>query len=250
MRRQIVAGNWKMNKNLDEAIDLAKSIKEGVDVSNVEVIIAPPATYLYPIKNVLSGASIKLSAQNAHSEISGAYTGELSAEMIKSVGAEYVILGHSERREIFKESNELVAKKVSLALESGLKAIFCCGEPLNIREAGEHKTFVAKQVEDCLFHLSPEKLESVIIAYEPIWAIGTGKTASPEQAQEIHAEIRRAIADKYGAEIAGNVSVLYGGSCKPGNAKELFVQPDIDGGLIGGASLVAEDFISIVNSFQ
>ncbi|MBN1985572.1 MAG: triose-phosphate isomerase, partial [Prolixibacteraceae bacterium] len=192
---------------------------------------------------------IGVSAQNCAAEAKGAFTGEVSAEMVKSTGAEYVILGHSERREYYGETSEILNKKLALALENELTPIYCCGEPLEIREAGTQNSFVKQQLEETIFNLSPEDFKKLVIAYEPIWAIGTGKTATSDQAQEIHAFIRSTIAEKFGQEIAEGVSILYGGSCKPSNAKELFANKDVDGGLIGGASLKAEDFLGIINGF-
>lgn len=249
-RKQIVAGNWKMNKDLAEGKALAEAVAAKAPVADVTLILGTPYIHLSAVAAVLDGVEgIYLSAQNCHQEESGAYTGEISAGMLKSVGAEYVILGHSERREYFGEDEALLASKVDKALEHGLLPIFCCGEKLDIREAGTHEALVQKQLEGSVFHLSAEDFGKIVIAYEPVWAIGTGRTASPEQAQEMHAAIRKMISDKYGAEVADATTILYGGSCKPGNAKELFSQPDVDGGLIGGASLKADDFIAIANSF-
>lgn len=251
MKRQlIVAGNWKMNKTYEEGRDLAKEVINKLQPSDVIVIMGTPYIHLKSVSNIIKDISnVKLAAQNCHQEEKGAYTGEISVDMLQSVGVEYVILGHSERREYFEESDELLAKKVNLVLAKGLKPIFCCGEKLETREAGDHIQWVANQLKSSLFHLSPEQFQQVVIAYEPIWAIGTGKTASPEQAQEIHKEIRSLISQQYGETIADTTTILYGGSCKPSNAKELFGQADVDGGLIGGASLKANDFIAIVNSF-
>lgn len=249
MRRNIVAGNWKMNTNLKEGLELAIEVNKLAEESNAKalVIIAPPFTHLSDLKKFLSVA--KLSAQNCASEEKGAYTGEVSVEMIKSTGAEYVIIGHSERRQYFKETNSLLAKKVNLALEKGLLPIFCIGEILAERESGHHFDVVKSQLQEGLFHLSKESFSRLIIAYEPVWAIGTGVNASPEQAQEMHAYIRKTIALKYSDNLAEETSILYGGSCKGSNAAELFANPDVDGGLIGGASLKAEEFMQIVNAF-
>lgn len=251
MKRQlIVAGNWKMNKNYAEGLFLAKGVAAGDWPASVQLILATPFIHLHGVGEVISDKSgLSLSAQNCHQETSGAYTGEVSVEMLKSVGAEYVILGHSERRAYFGEDDELLARKVDTALDAGLRPIFCCGEGLDIREAGTHLKYVTGQIEKSLFHLPAESFSKLIIAYEPIWAIGTGRTATPEQAQEMHRQIRDLIADKYGKELADGFTILYGGSCKPGNAPDLFTQPDVDGGLIGGASLKAEDFLAIANSF-
>ncbi len=245
----IVAGNWKMNTNLQEGVKLAKAVNDFFEKNptETEVIVAPPFIHLADVARALS--TVKLSAQNSSSESSGAYTGEISAEMIKSTGAEYVILGHSERRSYFKEDDDLLYRKINLVLEQELKPIFCCGEVLEERESENHFKVVKAQVETALFRLSPEEFENIVIAYEPVWAIGTGVTASPAQAQEMHAFIRDLIRSKYGESAAENLSILYGGSCKPSNARELFENPDVDGGLIGGASLNAEDFVAIVSSF-
>lgn len=249
-RQLIVAGNWKMHKNYEEGRDLAKDIVERLQPTQVTVVLATPFIHLNSINNIIKDISnLKLGAQNCHQEESGAYTGEVSAGMLQSVGVRYVIIGHSERREYFEESDELLAKKVDAVLAKGMRPIFCCGEKLDVREAGKHLQLVEDQMKKALFHLKPEQFKEVVIAYEPVWAIGTGKTASPEQAQEMHAHIRSLIAKKYKDEIASLTTILYGGSVKPDNAKEIFAKPDVDGGLIGGASLKAEDFVAIVNSF-
>ncbi|UYQ94278.1 triose-phosphate isomerase [Chitinophaga horti] len=252
MRKKIVAGNWKMNLTLAQGEQLINDIlAAGLKLEEgQEVVVATPFPYLTKAKSLLQHhPGFYLAAQNCYSEKSGAFTGEVSAEMLKSVGVDYVILGHSERREYFKESNEALAKKVDLVLANGLKPIFCCGEPLEVRQAETQNEYVAKQLEESLYHLTAEQLKDVVIAYEPIWAIGTGLTASAQQAQDMHAFIRAQIAGKYGREAALGLSILYGGSAKPSNAKELFSSPDVDGGLIGGASLVAADFAAIVKSF-
>ena len=238
-----------MNKTLQEGLELAKEVNDFFDKNQAraEVIIAPPFIHLADVARSIN--NIKLSAQNSSSESEGAFTGEISAGMIRSTGAEYVILGHSERRSYFNEDDDLLYRKVKLALEAGLKPIFCCGEVLEQREANNHFEVVKRQVETALFQLAPEEFEKVIIAYEPVWAIGTGVTASPAQAQEMHAFIRDLIRAKFGETVAEDLTILYGGSCKPSNAEELFKNPDVDGGLIGGASLKAEDFIAIVQSF-
>lgn len=248
MRKMIVAGNWKMNKNLQEGIELARSLNEYFENNPTgnEVIVSPPFIHLADIARI--PGSVKLSAQNCASEASGAYTGEVSAEMVRSTGAEYVILGHSERRTYYGENDELLRKKIGMALQAGLKAIWCCGEVLPQRESGKHFEVVKSQVETSLYSLNVTELAEVVIAYEPVWAIGTGVTASPDQAQEMHAYIRGLLKDKYGDKAADSMTILYGGSCKPSNARELFGNPDVDGGLIGGASLTAEDFIAVVQS--
>jgi len=252
MRKKIVAGNWKCNTNLQEGIELAKAVNKitaGKDIKDVVIILGPPFTHLAGVIESVDTDRIGVSAQNCAAEPKGAFTGEISAEMVKSTGAEYVILGHSERRRYYGETSEILNKKLALALENELTPIYCCGEPLNIREANEHKDYVKNQLEETIFRLSAEDFKKIIIAYEPIWAIGTGKTATAEQAQEIHGFIRSAIAEKFGREIADETSILYGGSCKPTNAKELFANEDVDGGLIGGASLKPEDFLGIIKGF-
>jgi len=250
MRKKIVAGNWKMNKTLDEALDLARGVKELISASkkpNAEVLFCVPALYLLPIKKILNNDPvIKLGAQNSAAFKQGAYTGEIAADMLASADIPFVILGHSERRSLFGDSDEVIKAKVNLALESGLKPIFCCGEPLEVREAGEHEKLVKIQVEAALFHLTAEQISNVVIAYEPVWAIGTGKTATAEQAQEMHAFIRSLLSNQYGADLASEISILYGGSVKASNAAEIFSKPDVDGGLIGGAALQAEEFVNIV----
>ncbi len=253
MRRNIVAGNWKMNNDLQEGLKLTSEIlnmvKDEVN-DNVHVILGVPFVHLSSVSKLLEGIdNIFLSAQNCNEHESGAYTGEISAAMLKSVNTDYVILGHSERREYFHETSQLLAKKVDTALANGLNPIFCCGESLEIREADTQFEFVCQQLTDSLFHLSPEEFGKIVIAYEPIWAIGTGKTATADQAQEMHEILRKHIAGKFGEEIADNLSILYGGSCKPGNAKEIFSGKDVDGGLIGGASLKSRDFVDIIKSF-
>jgi triosephosphate isomerase len=249
MRKKIVAGNWKMNKTLHEGIELAKTINRQVEEKDTIIVLCPPFIHLSDVAEIITKDSLFAGGQNCASEASGAFTGEVSAEMIRSAGAEFVIIGHSERRTCFNESDALLNKKVKLALANELTPIFCCGEVLAERQAGKHIQIVTSQVEKGLFDLSPEDFCRVVIAYEPVWAIGTGVTASAEQAQEMHKVIRDHIAVKYGNEVADNTSILYGGSCKPSNAKELFSNPDVDGGLIGGASLSASDFMGIVNAF-
>ncbi|NPA37273.1 MAG: triose-phosphate isomerase [Chlorobi bacterium] len=251
MRKNIVAGNWKMNKTLQEGIDLAKELNSILSKNkpNCEVVIATPFIHLTEVAKIVDNNIIGVSAQNCADKASGAYTGEVSAAMVKSTGADYVILGHSERRAYYGETDEILKEKVNLALENNLTPIFCIGEVLEEREAEKHFDVVKSQIENALFHLSSDDFSKLVLAYEPVWAIGTGKTATPDQAQEMHAFIRKTLADKYGQEVADNTSILYGGSCKPSNAKELFVNPDVDGGLIGGASLKAEDFHGIITAF-
>ena len=249
MRKKIVAGNWKMNTTLKDGMELAKAVEklEKEKTSDALVIIAPPYTHLSKVKELIG--NVKLSSQNCASEASGAYTGEISPEMLTSTGVEYVIIGHSERRAIFGEDNELLNKKTKLALSSGLKPIFCCGELLEEREAGKLFDVIKEQVEVGLRDLSLEDISKVIVAYEPVWAIGTGVVASPAQAQEMHKFIRDLLVDLFNAQVADDMTILYGGSCKPSNAAELFTNPDVDGGLIGGAALKAEDFLAIVNAY-
>lgn len=253
MRKKIVAGNWKMNKTLDEGLKLASEIVNMVQDESkggVDVVLFPPFVHLNSVQKLISGASqISLGAQNCSEHEEGAYTGEISAAMLTSVGAKYVLVGHSERREYHQESDELLAKKVEVALKHGLTPIFCCGEPLEVREADGQAGYVTEQLTNSLFGLSKEEFGKIVIAYEPIWAIGTGKTASTEQAQEMHAVIRKHIAEKYGEEVAQQTSILYGGSCNPTNAPELFACADVDGGLIGGASLKSRSFVDIIKSF-
>lgn len=252
MRQHIVAGNWKMNNTLNEGLKLTTEIINMVADEvrgNIKVVLAPPFIHLTQVKSLLKGSkNVHLSAQNCNENASGAFTGEVSALMLASAGVEYVIIGHSERREYFKETNQQLAAKVDLALANNLVPIFCCGESLEIRESGNYADFICNQVRESLFHLSEVEFSKIVIAYEPIWAIGTGKTASSDQAQEVHATLRKFIASKYGDNVADETSILYGGSCKPDNAKELFSCPDVDGGLIGGASLKSRDFVDIIKS--
>ncbi|MBR1550947.1 MAG: triose-phosphate isomerase [Muribaculaceae bacterium] len=252
MRKNIVAGNWKMNTTVPEGVKLAEEVNAAVNAAGdlkCDVVVGVPFTHLTAVKAVLDGGKVGLAAENCAAKASGAYTGEVSAAMVASTGAHYVILGHSERREYFCESNEMLKEKVDLALANGLKVIFCCGESLELREAGNYADFIAAEISESLFHLTAEQWADIVIAYEPIWAIGTGKTATSDQAQEVHAMIRKLIAGKYGEKLADDTTILYGGSCKPSNAPELFAKPDIDGGLIGGASLKAADFMGIVTAF-
>lgn len=251
MRKNIVAGNWKMNTTLDEGVELANDVNALLKEkkANCEVIMCVPFTHLTSVNAVLEPELVKLGAENCSEHAKGAYTGEVSAAMVKSTGAQYVILGHSERRQYFAENNQQLLAKTKIALENGLAPIFCVGEVLEQRENGSFNEVVKEQVE-ALFSLSAEEFAKVVIAYEPVWAIGTGKTATADQAQDMHAHIRQVIAAKYGAELADNTSILYGGSCKPSNAKELFAKPDVDGGLIGGASLKAADFLGIIEAFD
>ena len=250
MRKNIVAGNWKMNTTVAEGVQLAREVESAVKAAGelkCEVIVGVPFTHLTSVKQEIN--IVKLSAENCADHKSGAYTGEVSAAMVASTGAEYVILGHSERRGYYNETIEVLKEKVDLALANGLKVIFCCGESLDERKTGVHFDVIKKEIEGSLFHLGAEEFAKIVIAYEPIWAIGTGETATAEQAQEIHAFIRGLLAEKYGDQLAQDTTILYGGSCKPSNAAELFAKPDIDGGLIGGASLKAADFMGIVTAF-
>ncbi|MBO6190177.1 MAG: triose-phosphate isomerase [Alloprevotella sp.] len=252
MRKKIVAGNWKMNKNLQEGVALAKELNEVLtaDRPNCGVVICTPFIHLATVSGLIDHSVMGLGAENCADKASGAYTGEVSAEMVKSTGAEYVILGHSERRAYYGETPEILKEKVKLALENGLKVIFCIGEVLEEREAGKQNEVVKAQLEGSLFDLTAEQFANVVLAYEPVWAIGTGKTATADQAEEMHAFIRATIAEKFGAEAAENTTILYGGSCKPSNARELFAKPDVDGGLIGGASLKAPDFKGIIDAWK
>lgn len=249
MRKNIVAGNWKMNKTLQEGIELAKTINRQITDDGNIVVLCTPFIHLTEVSKVITKDSLHLGAQNCADEPSGAYTGEVSAAMIRSTGAEYVIIGHSERRSFYHETDQVLNKKVKLALANDLIPIFCCGETLPEREAGKHIQIVKTQIKNGLFDLSEQDFSKIVIAYEPVWAIGTGVNATPQQAQEMHKMIRDFVAERYGKNIAENLSILYGGSCKPSNAKELFANPDVDGGLIGGASLTATDFMGIINAF-
>ena len=252
MRKKVVAGNWKCNTTLQEGIELAKAVNDMVaskGAKNVVVVLGTPFTHLVKVVENVDIRRIGVSAQNCAAEAKGAYTGEVSAAMVKSTGAEYVILGHSERREYYGEDSAILNKKVARALENGLTPIYCCGEALAIREAGTQNEFVKQQLNETIFNLPVQDFSKIIIAYEPIWAIGTGVTASSAQAQEMLAYIRSLIAGKFGTAVAEETSILYGGSCNAKNAGELFANKDIDGGLIGGASLKAEDFLAIINAF-
>ncbi|MEY4334631.1 MAG: hypothetical protein RLZZ196_3381 [Bacteroidota bacterium] len=253
MRKQIAAANWKMNLSQTEADTLLNELLQTEHhlAAHQEAIFAVPAIYIHQALSKLAGKqNVYVAAQNCHQKSNGAYTGEISAPMFASVGVKHIVLGHSERREYFAESDALLAEKVNAVLAIDSTPIFCCGEPLDIREAGTQNSFVEAQLKNSLFHLSAEQIVKVVIAYEPIWAIGTGKTASSEQAQEIHAYIRSVFAAKYGQNIADQISILYGGSVKAANAKELFSQPDVDGGLVGGASLIATEFAAIINALK
>ncbi len=251
MRKKIVAGNWKMNTTVAEGVALAKAVaaKSAEVPANVGLIVAPPCTHLVSVAEALKGSKVELSAQNCADKAKGAYTGEVAADMLVSAGCQWTILGHSERRQYYGETDAKLVDKVRLALDNGLGVILCVGEMLEERKAGRHFAVVTGQTENVLFHFSAEDMAKIVIAYEPVWAIGTGETATAEQAEEIHACIRKVLEGKFGKEVAENTTILYGGSCKPSNAKELFAQPDIDGGLIGGASLKADDFIEIGKSF-
>ncbi len=255
MRQNFVAGNWKMNLTLPEAQALTSEIvhmlhDELTGPAKPQVVICPPFPLLYSVGHLLGGDhNPALGAQNFHQKESGAYTGEVSAKQLQSVGCEYVILGHSERRQHHREDDALLSEKLTAALTAGLKPIFCIGESLETREAEETFEFIGKQLQDGLFHLSKEEFDKVVIAYEPIWAIGTGKTATSQQAQQVHAFIREQVASAYDAQAAANTTILYGGSCNAQNAREIFSQPDVDGGLIGGGSLKSRDFVEIIKSF-
>ena len=249
MRKQIVAGNWKMNNDYVDSEILVSKLLVQHKQSNTEVIIAPPFTNLLASINALKGSSIKVAAQNMHFAESGAYTGEVSASMLKSIGVETVILGHSERRAYFNESDDLLAKKVDTALAHEMRVIFCFGEELKDRKSGNENSVVKSQIKKALFHLPEAAWSQIVLAYEPVWAIGTGETATPDQAQDMHAFIRKTLANAYAQSLADSVSILYGGSVKSSNAEEIFSKTDVDGGLIGGAALDAEHFTAIVNAF-
>lgn len=254
MRKKIVAGNWKMNKDYNEGMSLFSEVINMVKdevMGDQQVVVCAPYIHLHSLVALGKGhQQVSVGAQNAHQEESGAFTGEISIGMLKSVGVEYVILGHSERRQYFGESNELLAKKTDISLKHGLKPIFCIGETLTERESRKHFDIIKSQLAEATFHLSAEDFSKLVIAYEPVWAIGTGVTASSDQAQEVHAFIRKEIALKYNQVVADETTILYGGSCNPKNAHELFAQPDIDGGLIGGASLKSRDFVDIAKVFN
>ena len=252
MRKNIVAGNWKMNNDLAASKKLANQVAKLVKknkVKGTKVIIAPTFVNLERVAKATKKSKVKVAAQNMHFAESGAFTGEISPKMLKSIGVKTVILGHSERREYFGEDDALLAKKVDAALENKMDVIFCFGEVLEDRKSGKQEHVVESQIKNALFHLEAKAFDNIVLAYEPVWAIGTGETASPEQAQDMHAFIRKTVANKYGDEVANEVSILYGGSCKPGNAQEIFSKPDVDGGLIGGAALNAEDLLAIVTAF-
>lgn len=250
MRKKIVAGNWKMNTTVPEGVELAKAVvaRSAEVPSNVGLIVATPATHLTSVAAVLN-SRVELSAENCADHSSGAYTGEVSAAMVKSCGAKWTILGHSERRQYYGETDEKLVEKTKLALAEGLGVILCVGENLEQREADKHFDVCEEQIKNVLFNFSAEDMKNIVVAYEPVWAIGTGKTATSAQAEEIHAHIRKVLASKFGEKVAEDTTILYGGSCKPSNAAELFAQKDIDGGLIGGAALKADDFIQIALSF-
>ena len=252
MRKNIVVGNWKMNLNREEGMKLVEEVISLVSTdNNVEVVFSPSFLYLHKVNKMCANDNLlQTASQNISHNESGAFTGEVSSQMVNSLNVKYTILGHSERREYFGETNAMIAAKVDAALQNSLVPIFCCGEVLEQRQSGSHFDVVKSQIVEGLFHLNNGGFSKVVIAYEPVWAIGTGETASPEQAQEMHAFIRGVVNDKYGAEIADNTSILYGGSCKPSNAKELFDNADVDGGLIGGASLKADDFVAIIEALK
>jgi triosephosphate isomerase (TIM) len=253
MRKQIAAANWKMNMTFQQGEKLLDDIlRAKISLATHQLVLfAVPYPYLLMTRSeVAEEMNYYAAAQNCHHKKSGAYTGEISAEMLRSIGVVHSIVGHSERREYFQETNAMLAEKVDLCLQNYITPIFCCGEPLSIREAGTQNAFVAQQLKESLFHLTKDKVRDIVIAYEPIWAIGTGKTATSAQAQEMHAYLRSVLADQYGKETADNITILYGGSVKGGNANELFSCPDLDGGLVGGASLVAEEFVQIIKALK
>ena len=251
MRKKIVAGNWKMNTTKPDGVELAKEVAAQASKvpAGVGLIVAPPFTHLCAVGKALAGSGVELSAQNCADHEKGAYTGEVSVDMLKAVGCQWTILGHSERRQYYGETSETLNKKMAQAYANGLKPIYCVGENLAEREAGKHFDVVKAQIEEVVFNLTPEQFSQLVIAYEPVWAIGTGKTATADQAEEIHAYIRKVLAEKFGAA-AAECPILYGGSCKPSNAAEIFAKEDVDGGLIGGAALKAEDFLAIGKGFQ
>lgn len=253
MRKQIAAANWKMNKTLAEGSALLNEIiaTDFNLTESREVLFAIPFPFLMNAAETISGKkNMHVTAQNCHHKTAGAYTGEVSVSMLSSIGIKYCLVGHSERREYFAESNEMLAEKVNLCLAENIKPVFCCGESLSIRDAETQNEYVGNQLDESLFHLTEDQMKNVIIAYEPIWAIGTGRTASALQAQEMHAHLRSVLANKYGTELANEISILYGGSVKGSNASEIFSMPDVDGGLVGGASLVAAEFIQIINALK
>ncbi|MEL6122694.1 MAG: triose-phosphate isomerase [Bacteroidota bacterium] len=249
-RKKIAAANWKMNTTHSEGVALLAELITKDLASDVEVVINAPATHLFSLSALDLPANVHIGAQNMYPKVNGAFTGELSPAMLKAVGATHVIIGHSERRQYFHESNEFLADKLRVAIEHGLRPIFCCGEGLEIRQSGRHVAYVISQLRESLSEFSATDLETLVIAYEPIWAIGTGETASPEQAQEMQAEIRSYLASQYGDSMADHTPILYGGSVKPANAEDIFGQKDVDGGLVGGASLKADSFAEIVNAFS
>ena len=250
MKNLIIAGNWKMNTGIEEGIKLAEEINQYLSKTtlspNKKIIISPPYTHLYPISKIIDPSKIILSSQNCASTENGAYTGEISAKMLSELGVKIVIIAHSERRNYFKEDSDILFQKIKIVLKYDMGIIFCVGESLEQRENKKYFEVIENQIKETLFKLNDDEIKKIIIAYEPVWAIGTGKTASPEEAQEMHEFIRKLIKDKFGEKISGNISILYGGSCKPGNAKDIFEKKDVDGGLIGGASLKAQDFIKII----
>ena len=248
MRKKIVAGNWKMNNDIKKSLSLISDLLGKLPQTEAEVMIAPTFVNLIPSVEAVKNSKIEVIAQNMHFAESGAYTGEISADMLTSIGVKTTILGHSERRAYFNETDESLSKKVDTALKHGIRVVFCIGEELADRKANKHFEVVGNQIKNGLFHLPAEAWQHLVLAYEPVSAIGTGETATPEQAQEIHHFIRKTISDKYGKDVADNVSILYGGSVKPDNAKEIFAKEDVDGGLIGGAALKADDFVSIIKS--
>lgn len=249
MRKKVVAGNWKCNTTVAEGVALAKEVNDIVTTSDVVVVLGTPFTHITEVVKTITNNAVSVAAQNCAAEAKGAFTGEVSASMVKSTGAKFVILGHSERREYYGETSEILNKKVALVLANDLTPIYCCGEALPIRESGKQNEYVINQLKETVFTLSPEDFKKIIIAYEPIWAIGTGVTATTQQAQDMHKALRDAIAAKFGNDIAQDTSILYGGSCNAANAKELFANPDVDGGLIGGASLKAADFNAIITAY-
>lgn len=253
MRKKIIAGNWKMNKTFEDANGLINEIAHAIEnkeFKNKEVVLCPPFLYTEMATDFAEDFNFSVGVQNISQYASGAYTGEIAAEMVRSLEVDYAIIGHSERRSIFSETDDILSRKVDIALENELIPIFCCGEHLDVRKGNKHFQVVGQQIEEGLFGLDNKEIQKVVIAYEPVWAIGTGETATAEQAQEMHNFIRGQVANKYGKEVAAEVSILYGGSVKPNNAHEIFIQPDVDGGLIGGASLKSDDFLKIIDAMK
>jgi triosephosphate isomerase len=250
MRKYIVAGNWKMNTTVKEGIQLAKEIKENLGNTKVQAILCPPSTHLYSVQDTISGSDIAVGAQNCYHQPKGAFTGEISTNMLTDLGIKTVILGHSERRSIFGESSKELKDKVDACIQGNMHILFCIGESLEERENEDFFQILLNQLQESVFHLNETDFKHITLAYEPVWAIGTGKTASPEQAEEVHAFLRKEVAKQYSEEVAENTTILYGGSCKPNNANDIFAQPNVDGGLIGGAALKSSDFLELISALD